>query len=121
MGGARASSALCMLLIAYIIVLRLNMDNYVSKNMGQQQYRRNTTNSIHQMHRHASYLTLVSSPSSNTVELLVIHNRPCKHNSTFELSTRITPSRCLDMFDRTGTQCTTPKRRDLRERSELNS
>ena len=34
----------------------------------------------------ASYSTQVPSPSLNTVELLVIHNRPCKHSSKLQLS-----------------------------------
>ena len=47
--------------------------------------------------RHLMYLTQVPCPSLNTVELLVIHNRPCKHSSKLQLSVRYTPSRCLDV------------------------
>ena len=43
----------------------------------------------------ASYLTYLPSPSLNTVELIVIHNRPCIHSSKLQLSIRFTPSRCL--------------------------
>ena len=42
-------------------------------------------------------MTQVPSPSLNTVQLLVIHNRPCKHSSKLQLSIRFTPSRCLDV------------------------
>ena len=46
----------------------------------------------------ASYLTASQpSPSLNTVELIVIHNRPCEHSSKLQLSIRFTPSRCLDV------------------------
>ena len=44
-----------------------------------------------------SYLTQGPSSSLNTVELLVVHNRPCKHSSKLQLSIRFTPSRCLDV------------------------
>ena len=44
-----------------------------------------------------SYLTQVPSPSLNTVELIVINDRPCKHSSKLQLSIRFTPSRCLDV------------------------
>ena len=33
----------------------------------------------------------------NTVELIVIHNRPCEHSSKLQLSIRFTLSRCLDV------------------------
>ena len=45
----------------------------------------------------ASYLTYLPSPSLNTVELIVIRNRPCKHSSQLQLSIRFTASRCLDV------------------------
>ena len=45
----------------------------------------------------ASYLTQLPSPSLNTVELIVIHNRSCEYSSKLQLSIRFTPSRCLDV------------------------
>ena len=33
----------------------------------------------------ASYLTQLPSPSLNTIELIVIHNRPCEHSSKLQL------------------------------------
>ena len=58
----------------------------------------------------ASYLILLPSPSLNTVELIVIYNRPC------ELILKLQYNCLCDshpvavlMFDITGTQCTTPK------------
>ena len=53
---------------------------------------------------HTSHLTQVFGQSLNTVELIVIHNRPCKHSSKLQLSIRFTPSRCLGEtgFDETG-------------------
>ena len=38
-----------------------------------------------------SYSTQVPNPSLNTVELIVIHNRPCKHSSKLQLFIRFTP------------------------------
>ena len=46
---------------------------------------------------HTSHLTQKSGPSSNTAELIVIHNHPCKHSSKLQLSIRFTPSRCLEV------------------------
>ena len=50
-----------------------------------------------------SYLIQVPGPSLNSIELLVIHNCPCKHSSKLQLSIWFTPSRYLD------TWCTIPK------------
>ena len=44
-----------------------------------------------------SYLIQVPGPSLNAVDLLVIHNHPCKHSSKLGLFIRFTPSRCLDV------------------------
>ena len=47
--------------------------------------------------RHLIWHRCPCGPSLNTVELIVIHNRPCKHRSKLQLSIQFTPSRCLDV------------------------